>query len=106
MKYMEIIRVFNGAPVASLLSSGGITATEHAIIKAINNIKVEAKAKGVYITYWSSGKVTFTCIYSHTIPVPAKALKSLANFETWNIERIARYHADDMQKAFQKPIKF
>lgn len=100
---MEIIKVFNGAPAAALLSSDGITATYQAT-KAINNIKAKAKAKGVDITYWNSGKVTFSCLYLHTIKVPAKALKSIADFEAWNIERIARYYTEDLKKEFQKPI--
>lgn len=94
---MEFIEIFNRAPITAILSNDGITATDQAI-KTLNNIKNAAKAKNVFITYWHNGKVTFTSIYSHTAKVPAKALKDLAAFETWNIERINHYFTADSIK--------
>lgn len=91
---MEFIKVFNESPAAALLSSNGISANDQAI-KTVNNIKAAAKEKSVFVTYWNDGKVTFTCIYSHTAKVPAKALKSLSAFETWNVERIKHFFIED-----------
>lgn len=94
---MEFIKVFNAAPAAALLSTDGVCATDKATA-VINNLKAAAKAKNVFITYWCNGKVTFTCIYSHTTNVPAKALQSLEDFEKWNINRINHYFAADKAK--------
>lgn len=94
---MEFIKVHNQAPAAALLSSDGISANDQAI-KTINNIKAAAKEKGVFVTYWNGGKVTFTYIYSHTSKVPAKALKSLSDFEAWNVERIKYFFIEDGKK--------
>ena len=94
---MELIKVFNSAPAAALLSTDGVCATDKATA-TINNIKAAAKSKGVYVTYWNDGKVTFTCIYSHTSKVPAKALQDLTSFQEWNINRINHYFAADKAK--------
>ena len=94
---MELIKVFNQAPAAALLSSDGVCANDQAI-KTVNNIKAAAKEKSVFVTYWNDGKVTFTSIYSHTSKVPAKALKSLSAFEAWNVERINHYFTEDARK--------
>lgn len=94
---MELIKIFNAAPAAALLSSDGVCATDKATA-TINNIKAAAKSKNVFITYWNDGKVTFTCIYSHTSKVPAKALQSLESFQNWNINRINHYFTADKAK--------
>jgi len=94
---MELIKVFNQAPAAALLSNDGICASDKANA-VINNIKAAAKAKGVYITYWNDGKVSFTYIYSHTSKVPAKALQDLESFQNWNINRINHYFVADKTK--------
>lgn len=95
---MELIKVFNASPAAALLSNDGVCATDKATA-VINNIKAAAKAKGVCVTYWNDGKVTFTCIYSHTSKVPAKALQSLDNFHNWNLNRINHYFTADRAKS-------
>jgi hypothetical protein len=94
---MELIKVFNASPAAALLSNDGMCATDKATA-TVNNIKAAAKAKGMYVTYWNDGKVTFTCIYSHTSKVPARALQDLASFQAWNINRINHYFAADKAK--------
>ena len=94
---MEFIKVFNESPAAALLSNDGVCATDQATA-TVNSIKAAAKEKNVYITYWNDGKVTFTCIYSHTSKVPAKALQNLASFQAWNIDRINNYFTADRKK--------
>lgn len=95
---MELFKVFNESAAAALLSNDGISATDQAIL-TVNNIKKAAKEKQVFITYWNDDKVTFTSIYSHTSKVPAKALRDLASFQAWNVERINHYFTSDGEKS-------
>lgn len=94
---MELFKVFTASPAAALLSNDGVCATDKATA-TINNIKAAAKEKNVFVTYWNDGKVTFTCIYSHTLKVPAKALQDLESFYKWNAERINYYFVSDGKK--------
>lgn len=91
MRYLEI---FKNSIATPLLSSDGLSATSNAI-SVLNAIKESAKEKGVFVTYWNSEKVTFTCIYSHTVKVPAKALRDLQAFRVWNEERINYFFNKD-----------
>lgn len=93
MRYFEI---FKNSIATPLLSSDGISATDGAIC-VLNAIKASAMEKGVFVTYWNSEKVTFTCIYSHTVKVPAKALRNLEAFRVWNEERINYFFNKDRE---------
>ena len=91
---MKQFEVFTKSPAASLLSSDGVTATA-AAQKAVEAIKQAIKEKGMYVTFWSNSTASFTSIYSHTVKVPAKALKSLDAFQLWTIERINHFYNVD-----------
>ena len=92
MKYLEI---FKNSIAAPLLSKDGISATNEAI-SALSDINTVANEKGVFVTYWNSEKVSFTCIYSHTVKVPAKALRDLQAFRVWNEGRINYFFNKDI----------
>jgi hypothetical protein len=93
---MKVLEVFKNSVATPLLSKDGICATSEAE-KVLNSIKTAAKEKGVFITYWNSEKVTFTCIYMHTVKVPSKALKNLDAFKLWNEERINYFFNKDTE---------
>lgn len=90
------VKVFKNSIAAPLLSKDGISATNEAI-SALSYINTVANEKGVFVTYWNSEKVTFTCIYNHTIKVPAKALRNLEAFRMWNKERITHFFNKDRE---------
>ena len=97
---MEILVVFKNSCCMPLLSSDGWSATSEAAA-TVREIKEAAKEKGVYITYLNGQKVVFTSIYTHTINVPAKALKSLEAFKNWNIERINTFYNKDFKQYWE-----
>lgn len=91
MKYLE---VFKNSCAAGLLSANGLTCRPEAE-NAVNRIKDAAQNTGVIITFWNGEKVTFVSVYSHTLKVPAKALKNLESFSAWTIDRVNHYYRAD-----------
>jgi len=91
------LTVYKSSVCIPLLSSNGVTATDKATFAAVS-IDIQARAKGVNITYLPGEKVSFTCIHKYIVKVPAKALKDLESFKAWNYERIDKYFKKDVIK--------
>jgi hypothetical protein len=100
---MENLVIFKNSVVAGMLSDNDITCNSVAM-QATNEIKKASKERGVYVTYLNGNKVVFTSLYTHTVNVPAKVLKSVDTFKEWTINRINHFFAVDKQR-FSKSFK-
>lgn len=96
---MEYLKVFAAAPVASLISDNGITVNA-AAAATIRELRLYLKNDQTAVTFWNSGKVSFTYIYTHTIKVPAKAMRDMNSLAAWVRERAAHYKKTDLPRFF------
>ena len=86
---MKNLSIHKDSAASGLLSNDGIATTEKGA-QVARRINESAAVASVWVTYYPGNKVRFEGWNNTLRTIPAKALKSLENFEAWNLERITK----------------